>query len=219
MITLATCGWSALWSPSSEMLLRVGADFGPLTMSGDYWRIVSNTFIHVGILHLAMNMWVLQDVGKVVETLFGSTKFLTIYLLAGIGASLNSLFWNPLIISAGASGAVFGVFGAMLAFFWVHRSYFPASMVQAHSRSVLILLLYNFLYGVSVPGIDNSAHIGGLISGFIASLCLMPIKPGQINWRWIDLLRVVPLLCLFMWLGTVDKQKVEDIPAHFSLLN
>jgi len=103
-------------SPTSESLVRWGADFGPLTSNGQWWRLVSATFLHVGIIHLAFNMYVLWDIGGLVERLVGNAAFLALYLLAGVFGSLASLIWNPLVVSAGASGAVFGRFGLLRAF-------------------------------------------------------------------------------------------------------
>jgi len=97
-----------LMDPSIDSLLKWGADFGPLTTHGQWWRMLTSTFVHVGILHIAMNMYILLVSGPFVERLYGNVGFAVLYLLSGLGGSLVSLAWHPMLVSAGASGAIFG---------------------------------------------------------------------------------------------------------------
>ena len=101
-------------APDPQDMLNWGADFGPKTLNGQWWRTVTCMFLHFGIIHLGFNMWVLWDLGQLVERLVGNVGFLVLYFASGIAGSLASLAWQPLAISAGASGAVFGVAGALL---------------------------------------------------------------------------------------------------------
>ncbi len=97
-----------------QMMLDWGANFGPMTMNGQWWRLVTCMFLHFGIVHLAMNMWILWGLAQVVERLVGSTGFAIVYMASGIAGSIASLAWYPVAVSAGASGAVFGTAGALL---------------------------------------------------------------------------------------------------------
>ena len=106
----------ALFGGKADTYLRFGANFAPLTTGGEWWRLLTCTVVHAGVLHLAFNMWALWDSGQLTERLFGSAWFTAIYLFAGVGGSLASMLWQPAAVSVGASGAIFGVFGALLAY-------------------------------------------------------------------------------------------------------
>src|SRR5947207_10338854 len=106
-------------APSGEALLRWGADFGPRTLGGEPWRLLTSTFLHFGVIHLAMNMWCLWALGTLAEPLLGGGAFLLLYLLSGLGGSVLSMLVHPMVISAGASGAVFGVAGALIPLLWL----------------------------------------------------------------------------------------------------
>src|SRR5438445_2043493 len=114
-IANAVAGVSVI-APSGEALLRWGADFGPRTLSGEPWRLLTSTFLHFGIIHLALNMWCLWALGTLAEPLFGWAAFLLLYLLSGLGGSVLSMLVHPMVVSAGASGAVFGVAGGVITF-------------------------------------------------------------------------------------------------------
>lgn len=164
--------------PDPTILQAWGTNFGPLTTSGQWWRLVSSTFLHFGVLHLAFNMWALYVGGRLAERLFGSRAFALIYFAAGIAASLSSLLWNPAVNSAGASGAIFGVYGAMLAFFLRKNSSIPPAVVHQQRWSGIAFIAFNLLNGVSHAGIDNAAHIGGLAAGLVLGLVLArPLEP------------------------------------------
>jgi rhomboid protease GluP len=151
--------------PNIEQLLKWGADFGPFTLNGQWWRLLSCAFIHIGALHLALNMWCLWSLGRLAERMFGNWTFLTLYLFSGLGGSIASLWWNPTIVSAGASGAVFGVSGGVVAFWLLGKSSIPRAVVKQNLGSVLGFTFYNLFYGFSKSGIDNAAHLGGLATG------------------------------------------------------
>lgn len=179
---VAVSGGEAFLQPSQKLLLDFGADYGPLTFSGEFWRIFSSIFVHIGVIHIAMNMYVLWDIGNALERLYGTTKFVAIYLLAGIGGSVCSLFFNPAIISAGASGAVFGSFGALLAIYKGHEKSFNPEYIKAATRSVMFLLAFNLIWGFSQKGIDNAAHIGGFVTGVLAGFAVLPVVVGDKRW-------------------------------------
>jgi len=147
--------------------LRFGANFGPLTSGGEWWRLLTCTFIHAGILHLLFNMWALWDCGRLTERLFGNVWFVAIYLFAGVCGSFASMLWRNETISVGSSGAVFGVFGALLAYTLRQRDSIPPAMMNRLRISTSVFVTYSLFYGFAASGIDNAAHLGGLAAGFI----------------------------------------------------
>jgi membrane associated rhomboid family serine protease len=164
--------------PHSEILVRLGSDFTPLTIGGEWWRLPTSTFLHLGIVHLGFNMWALYANGPLAERIFGNVRFLVIYLFAGLTGSLASFLWHPVVNGAGASGAIFGVFGAMLAFFVRKPHGLPLSVLRAHRTSVIGFVAYNLVNGARFQGIDNAAHLGGLVGGFALGLLLTrPLDP------------------------------------------
>lgn len=171
------------FEPTTESIYRWGADFGPASMGPETWRLVSSMFIHIGIIHLALNMYVLWSIGPLVEELFGKIGFLTLYLLTGIGGSLLSILYKPEIVSAGASGAVFGLFGGLLALLLTQKSAFPPHFVQQHLQRVILFLAFNIFYGLSQSYINNAAHLGGLATGFMLALVMRPDLTGR-RPRW-----------------------------------
>jgi rhomboid protease GluP len=159
-------------TPSIEDLLKFGADHGPLVADGQWWRLLTNTFVHVGILHIGLNMWVFRSLGTAVERLFGNAAFALVYIASALGASITSMLWNPAGVSAGASGAIFGVAGAFLAFFLGHRQAMPTALFRSMTKSLVQFVAINTVFGFIVPGIDNAAHLGGLATGFVAGAVL-----------------------------------------------
>jgi rhomboid protease GluP len=144
-----------------------GSNYLPLTLSGDWWRVISSTFIHFGIIHLLMNMYCLYMIGIYLEPMLGKVKYITAYLCTGVLASIISLWWHSDIAeynSAGASGAIFGMYGLFLAL--LTTNLIPKQMRQPLLQSTGIFVVYNLVYGMK-GGVDNAAHIGGLISGFV----------------------------------------------------
>lgn len=167
-------GGAGIENPKLESLIRAGADFGPLTITGgEWWRLITSMFIHIGIIHLAFNMFVLLQIGPFVERLTGNIGFLVIYLVAGLAGALTSLAWNPYVVSAGASGAIFGLYGALLGFLLAsRRDSIPAEVIAPLRQSALIFIGYNAVFGFIRQGTDVAAHAGGLIGGFLCGLAV-----------------------------------------------
>jgi membrane associated rhomboid family serine protease len=159
-------------------LLSWGANFRPSTTNGEWWRLLTSTFLHGGLMHLIANMYGLLFVGIFLEPLLGRTKYLTVYLLTGILASCASLWWYDATVSVGASGAIFGLYGLFLALLLTKK--FPPDFSKAFLTSTLIFIGYNLLMGLT-GGIDNAAHIGGLLSGFVVGLILYPTLKKQVE--------------------------------------
>ena len=162
---------------NSETLLLFGANFGPLVKSGEIYRLVTCMFLHGGILHLGLNMYSLFIVGPRVEDFFGKWKYLLIYFLSGISASLLSVGLNTDVMSVGASGAIFGLFGALIYFGYSYRGYIGAIV----KSQVMPIVFYNLLMGFFIPEIDMWGHVGGLIGGIITANMLGTIENKKYN--------------------------------------
>ncbi len=166
--------------PASRSLIAWGADYGPLTGSGQWWRLWTSNFVHIGLVHLVCNLLALWQVGDLVERLVGNAGFLLLYTLSGILGSLASFYWNPLLLSAGASGAIFGVYGALLACLFQNPGVFPRSILTRLTRSTALFVGYNILYGLRATGINMVAHLGGLAGGLLCGLILArPVSEEQ----------------------------------------
>ena len=157
-------------------LLRFGANLDVLTKNGDYFRLITCAFLHIGIVHLIFNMYALYIIGPQVESFFGKIKYWSIYLISAVSASILSLSFNTNTISAGASGAIFGLLGALLYFGYHYRVY----LGNAVRSQIIPIIIINLLFGFTMTGIDNAAHIGGLIGGVLASMALgVPEKSNK----------------------------------------
>ena len=190
-------------TPNPEVIVRIGSDYTPLTMGGQWWRLLTSAFLHFGLIHLAFNMWALWVNGPLAERIFGSSRYLVIYLVAGITGSIVSLWWHMVVNGAGASGAIFGVFGALLAFFLRAKGSVPASVISRYRNSVAVFIAYNLLNGARVAGIDNAAHLGGLVGGFALGVLLMrPLdgerKPSADETRWSIAIAIVAVVALLL---------------------
>jgi rhomboid protease GluP len=160
--------------PSIDRLIQWGANYGPRTTQGEWWRMFTCMFVHIGVLHLLFNMVALWNVGGFMEQVLGHTGFLVLYLLAGLLGSMASVAWNPFVVSAGASGAIFGVYGGLLAFLVRHRDRHQYAFLAALRTNTLAFIGYNVVFGFIIPGIDMAAHLGGLAGGFVCGFVLMP---------------------------------------------
>ena len=171
---------AGLFEPNGLVHLRWGSNFAPLTLSGDWWRLITNTFIHFGVIHNTMNMYCLYSVATYLEPMLGKKKYVVAYLCTGVLASLVSIWWHTEPAnSAGASGAVFGMYGLFLAF--LTTSYIPSAVRQTLLRSIGIFVIFNLAYGMK-SGVDNAAHVGGLLSGFaIGYAYVFAIKKEKYN--------------------------------------
>jgi membrane associated rhomboid family serine protease len=172
IFTAMTIATRKLGQFTPQELLDWGANFGPLTVKGQWWRLFTALFVHFSVLHVLLNMWALWNVGRLSERLFGRGTLLFLYVAAGVLSSLTSIAWDPSLSSVGASGAIFGVFGAFLAFLARQRQQIPSTIVRRHWISTSAFVLFNLVSGAIQPGIDNAAHVGGLLSGFVLGIML-----------------------------------------------
>jgi rhomboid protease GluP len=165
-----------LLQPTSEQILRWGGNYGPLTIGGQWWRLITAMFIHLGLLHLLVNMWCLYHLGTLAEQIYGGPSVLSLYLLTGVAGGIASLMKNPSILSAGASGAVFGLAGAVIVTLCLGKLPAPPRELKVLLLSLIAFAGYNLTFGFIRGGVDNGAHVGGLVSGLVIGAVLSP-KP------------------------------------------
>jgi len=175
-------------TPSTSDMLSWGANNWHWTTYGQWWRLVSSAFLHYGPLHLAFNMYALYHAGMFAERLYGNFMFAIVYLFSAITGGLLSIAFSHNTVSAGASGAVFGVYGALLAYLMVQRGSVPRDLLKPLWSSASMFILYNIVFGLGHRGIDNAAHIGGLAGGaFLGALAALPLearrRSAQRLWR------------------------------------
>lgn len=192
-----------------SVLIPFGANFGPYTLSGDWWRLFTYMFLHGGIWHIVFNMWCLWDLGALCESLYGRWTFAAMYVTTGIAAGLASVGWNPGVLSVGASGAIFGLAGALAASFYLGEFSIPRMALQPVMRSLAFFIGFNVLFGFGYNlffggngGVDNAAHVGGLISGVIMGALIARVAPEHDSpVRRISVILVVALAVLAGGLG------------------
>lgn len=184
-----------IWGRGSEdtiTLLMFGANFRPLVQAGEVWRLATSMFLHIGIIHLLVNMYSLLIIGRQLESFLGKWKFLIVYLGSGILGSLLSVVIHS-SISAGASGAIFGLLGSLLYFGYHYRLYLGTVL----KTQVIPIIIINLLIGFMVPGIDNFAHIGGLVGGYLITMAVGIPGKSKKNDR-INGIIVLTLLIVFL---------------------
>jgi rhomboid protease GluP len=197
--------------PTSENLLKWGANFRPATLDGEWWRLLTCCFLHIGIFHLLINMYALLYIGIMLEPLLGRTRYLVAYLLTGLLSSLASLAWNAYTVSAGASGAIFGVYGLFLALLTMPHLIHP-DVRKPLLKSMGWFVVLNL--GIGVTGIvDTAGHAGGLVSGLLMGYTYYPSlrKPWERSLRQLTIiLPVVAALALTAF-------AYHRIPDHYGV--
>ena len=152
----------------SDTFINLFANYGPLVTEGQYYRLFTSMFIHANLFHILFNMYALYLLGSQAEGFFGKGKFLVIYILSGISGSLLSILLNQGAVSVGASGAIFGILGALLYFGYNNRVYLGNTLI----REIVPVILINLAFGFMMTGVDNFAHIGGLIGGLTTAMAV-----------------------------------------------
>jgi rhomboid protease GluP len=188
-INIAVFGWMILHGvsakePTRDQLIQYGATNAYLILTGQWWRLLTATFVHVGLLHIATNMWCLWNLGLLGEPLLGPGGLIVVYLVTGIAGNLLSLLFNVMArdgvsVGAGASGAVFGIAGILIVLLSNKKLPIPAFELNRLRRSVIQFAVLNLVLGIganftSIVRIDNHAHIGGFLSGLALGVPLLP---------------------------------------------
>ena len=202
---------AGIFEPNGYVHIKWGSNYTPLTLTGDWWRLITNVFIHFGIIHIAMNMYCLYMVGVYLEPMIGKIKYIAAYLCTGVLASLVSLWWHKEgVNSAGASGAIFGLYGLFLAL--LTTKLIPEKVRNGQLQSIGLFVAYNLFYGMK-GGVDNAAHIGGLISGFVIGYLYVIIikkEKQQLKAAWVlPFIAIATVAASVMYLGNNKKADSE----------
>jgi membrane associated rhomboid family serine protease/tetratricopeptide (TPR) repeat protein len=193
---------------SLPVLLNLGASYGPYLRHGEYWRLVMPMFLHGGWLHILGNTYALYILGPILERVYGYARYATIYVAAGVGGAFLSMSASR-NVSVGASGAIFGIAGAMLVTGYVHRDVIPRRWGRAFGRGMIPFIVLNLAIGFSVHGIDNWGHLGGLVSGVLLAFVIHPprraLLPGEIAEPPSQALAVIPTAVVILAMGAAFK--------------
>lgn len=197
-------------SKNVNVLLEYGASYGPSFRAGQYWRLVMPMFLHIGWEHLATNMFALWLLGNFLEPLYGYGRFSLLYVLSGMGGSLLSMEAST-HIAAGASGAIFGIAGAMLVTGILHPETIPRRWKDVFGIGILLVILLNLIFGHFVHHIDNWAHLGGLITGFVLAWVIPPARAGLANWSRSPAQPVlaIPVVIVLVAMGAAANHAVK----------
>ncbi len=202
-------------SKDPDVLLGFGASYGPFIQRGEYWRLVMPIFLHIGLAHMIVNSLGLLLLGNVLESVYGYGRFAVLYVASGIGSSALSMQLSE-SVSAGASGAIFGMAGAMLAIGFLHREAIPRRWRRSFGTGILPLIIINLVLGFSIPGIDNWGHIGGLFAGMLASGLMAPPgldwprEPDVVRAKPSQLMVVIPLAVVALAMGaTIENRRLS----------
>jgi rhomboid protease GluP len=180
---LMTLTGVSFFEPRVDSLIAWGGNVRFLTLNGQYWRLLTSFFLHAGIFHLVFNMYALLYVGAILESAVGKFKYVFAYVLAGLVASISSLIINENIVSVGASGAIFGLFGTLIVLLLFKKIKISNVSNKSLLLSVGLFVFYNIFYGFSNEGIDNAAHVGGFICGLLIGFSYYLIFKGKIKNR------------------------------------
>ncbi|MBO8171310.1 MAG: rhomboid family intramembrane serine protease [Bacillaceae bacterium] len=185
-------------SQNPYVLIHYGAKYNPLILEGEWWRFITPMFLHIGLIHLLFNNVALYFIGNIAEKIYGSIRFFWIYMIAGVAGVVASFYFSP-HLSAGASGAIFGLFGALLHFGLRYRDLFFRTI----GNDVIFIVILNLGIGFLFPGVDNYAHLGGLIGGFLAAtaVALPHKKTGYLMQRLAAFVILVVLMAIGIMLG------------------
>lgn len=178
-IVMGIVGGGMLSDPSPQQLINSGANYGPLTFGGEWWRLLSYAFLHSGFFHIAFNMWCLWDLGALSESLYGTWTFGAIYFTSAVAGGLASTGLHPERLSVGASGAIFGLAGALIASFYYGEFTLPRFVIQAQLRSLIFFVGFNIILGLGMGVTDNYCHLGGLIAGMLCGALIARFAPSE----------------------------------------
>jgi rhomboid protease GluP len=184
-------------SPTTQQLLKWDANFAPYSLGPEPWRMLASNYVHIGIIHIFVNMWCLWNLGQLAERIFDRWSYLLVYTASGITGSLASLWWRPQGIGAGASGAIFGLAGGLIAVLYLGKLPIAKEALKPTLRSLVMFAAYNLLFGL-LPHIDNAAHLGGLFAGLAigAVLAGTVTEPPDVRGRRRNYVIVATVLLL-----------------------
>lgn len=203
-----TISHGAEWFKSTGVVEIVwGSNFGPSTIEGQWWRLLTYSLLHFGVLHLAFNLWALISFGAIAERLYGSLRYTVICVVAGVAGGMTSIAIQPNINSAGASAVIFGIFGALLVAQLRGAEAIPASVQRSLRNSTLFFVLVTLASGFVIRGIDNAAHVGGLVAGICMGLAFHSPK------RFVRIIAPAMLAVLIVFAGAGLARRAVSRPA------
>jgi membrane associated rhomboid family serine protease/Tfp pilus assembly protein PilF len=178
-LAMGIVGGGLFSDPTSQQFLNSGANYGPLTFGGEWWRLLSYAFLHHGLWHIGINMWCLWSLGGLCESLYGTWTFGAIYFTSAVAGGLASVGLHPERLSVGASGAIFGLAGALIAGFYLGEFSLPRPVIQAQLRSILLFVGVNIVLGAVSGPTDNLCHLGGLVAGLFCGALIARFAPSE----------------------------------------
>jgi membrane associated rhomboid family serine protease/Flp pilus assembly protein TadD len=195
-----------------QISVHFGANYGPFTLSGQWWRLLTYMFLHGSLIHVAVNMWCLWNIGDLCESLYGRWSYIAIYLMTGVAGGVASVGWNPGVWSVGASGALFGLTGALVASFYLGEFELSGISIKGVLGSLLFFTGFSLYFGFVSSGIDNACHIGGLVCGLILGALIARVAPQE-DARRVSVLALVALAVAGSAFG-VQRWRGEQV--HFA---
>lgn len=178
-----------IFGGSAKILINIGANYGPYVKNGETWRLLTSVFLHSGISHLIFNSIALLAFGNLIETIFGKRNFLILYLCSGISGSALSVTFNSNTISVGSSGAIFGMLGGLIIYYFFIKKVNP-DYAKNNLFGLGLMLLINLFYGLSSSRIDNWAHLGGLLGGMFCSFVLINFNLNSFSLGILNVSRI-----------------------------
>lgn len=200
---------------SGQQLVAWGGNFGPLTVGGEYWRLVTAGFVHANLLHIGFNMWCLWSLGQLSERLFGRWQTFAVYLLTGVGGALLSIAYDPGRLEVGASGAVFGIAGALLAGIKFGNLSISSGEKRSIISSMIFFIILNFTLGFG-GNVDNMCHLGGFVTGLLVGLPLGAFAQHHKVYQ-LGTLVVTALLLSFAGQELVQKYGTEGLGTRINV--
>jgi membrane associated rhomboid family serine protease len=188
LVYLITVAQGAGINSPGGSLFEKWALFGPAVANGDWWRLLTAAFLHGSVIHIGLNMFVLYLVGGAVESYMGPGRYLALYLVSGLAGSAGALVVNPTEVTVGASGAIYGIFGALLIIEY--------SQTGSLAGQAMTLIAINLALSFTIPGISWGGHVGGLVGGILATLAIARFGRGHIAYGRPGIVGIVGLLAV-----------------------
>jgi rhomboid protease GluP len=201
--------------PTTKQTIAFGADFGPLTLSGQWWRLVTSMFVHSGVIHLGLNMWCLWNLGRAAEQLLGRFSYILAFFASGIFGSIASVYWHPQAAGAGASGAIFGLAGVLVSFVYLKKTPAHLKINSNMLGSLGTFIFFNLVIGQAIPIISNAAHVGGLVMG-LAVGALLPSAASPESTRRARLSSVVAITAIALIASAVATKRLRAGTSELS---
>jgi rhomboid protease GluP len=201
-------------NPTAGALLPWGANWGTLSLGLQPWRMLTSTYVHAGILHIGLNMWCLWNLGFLAERIFDPWTYVLTYTACGLAGSIASLWLHPMVVGVGASGAIFGLAGALIAALYLGHLPIAKEAIRGTLKSLVAFAGYNLFFGAVAPFVDNSAHIGGLVCGLAVGALLAKhlTAPPEARKTWRAVTFIATAVILFIVFEMVKRANGKPLP-------